>query len=623
MTTLEEAYDFLEKKAIGEKYSHHLSQQIQEVRDYCFKNNQEEEGKKAQYELDFLNFNIRENKLSFLFSSTDSKGDLVEYPSIKLFTEDTYNYLQKRQVEVVGPLIKARYSHILWLSPKKRIEFAETAIKSYLKLISIREQQDKENPQDHFGLQVLEIIENAFLLSMATKFQIDKVKAEILRIVREYSFESSSTNVIRFQLIELMLKHKSIFIREDFLELPSICETLYEKIYKSGNKHMAIDMLILIGQIEKKLGNDFEKWERRIGELWEELIDDRKDVTNLVSTEFCKNAIKQYKKIKDFEKVKELEKRFDVLRKNLILTEFGQEFDLTEMMSKFRKYADHLSNQHPFAIINSLTFDKNLLPSYDIVLEQGKESVKNHPLLYMGTTSIIDENGNHSQYFSEQDEQEYYAMMSSYNMSLQVTHRNLIREIFFACMRKHKITPASVLLFLKKYSWFGKELNIESNHHKRQSYNWLSLIAPALNEYFTNLEFYFRNPNNYPNLVLCIDSLTLKIEGMLRDICKFKGITTYELRSDRKNRTISQEKDIHKLLYEEEIKSLFDKDDLLFFKFLLVEKAGYNLRHKVAHSLMKFDEYHIDYVNLLILAILRIGKYDFVPVEDNDETKMD
>ncbi len=85
---------------------------------------------------------------------------------------------------------------------------------------------------------------------------------------------------------------------------------------------------------------------------------------------------------------------------------------------------------------------------------------------------------------------------------------------------------------------------------------------------------------------------------------------------DNKGRSIVREKDIHALLYEEPIRKLFDEDDLLFLKFLLVEKAGYNLRHKVAHSLMLFQEYSINYMHLLILALLRLGKYDFVKKED-------
>ncbi len=88
------------------------------------------------------------------------------------------------------------------------------------------------------------------------------------------------------------------------------------------------------------------------------------------------------------------------------------------------------------------------------------------------------------------------------------------------------------------------------------------------------------------------------------------------MREDSKGRNIEREKDLNALLREERIKELFDEDDLLFFKFLLVEKAGYNLRHKVAHSLMLFQEYNINYMHLLILTLLRLAKYDFVNKED-------
>jgi hypothetical protein len=84
---------------------------------------------------------------------------------------------------------------------------------------------------------------------------------------------------------------------------------------------------------------------------------------------------------------------------------------------------------------------------------------------------------------------------------------------------------------------------------------------------------------------------------------------------DNKGRNITREKDIHALLYEDQIKKLFDADDLLFFRFLLVEQAGYNLRHRIAHSLMLFQEYNVNYMHLLMLALLKLGKYDFTTKE--------
>jgi hypothetical protein len=135
--------------------------------------------------------------------------------------------------------------------------------------------------------------------------------------------------------------------------------------------------------------------------------------------------------------------------------------------------------------------------------------------------------------------------------------------------------------------------------------------------YFLQIGYYFLDPTNYPNLVLAIYSLTLKIEGLFRDMCQFSGIATFYMTKDNKGRDIVREKDIHALLYEKTIKKLFDEDDLLFLKFLLVEKAGYNLRHKIAHSLMLFHDYSIAYMHLLILALLRLGKYDFLKKEEH------
>ena len=131
------------------------------------------------------------------------------------------------------------------------------------------------------------------------------------------------------------------------------------------------------------------KYERRIAEVWEALSLEREDDTNLVSTEFCKNAIKIYKKIKDVQKVKELEKKFNELRKNIKLSEFGQKIDLSEMMKEFRNYADKLSENEPFAIIRSLMTDKGLLPTYEEVEKQAQENSKHSFLSHLANSSII------------------------------------------------------------------------------------------------------------------------------------------------------------------------------------------------------------------------------------------
>jgi hypothetical protein len=259
--------------------------------------------------------------------------------------------------------------------------------------------------------------------------------------------------------------------------------------------------------------------------------------------------------------------------------------------------------------------DKNLLPKYKEIEKIVGEDRKKSPLQHLFPIEIIDQSGNQAQQFSDEDEKRYYEILQQYSSELTYDRIYLINEIFIVAIREKKLFTSILLGFFKRYSWYGKNISKKSGNNIVK-YNWLNLLAPSLNEYFLQMQYYFADTNYRPNLVLSIDSLTLKIEGLIRDICQNSGVTTFYMTTDNKGRNVTREKDIHALLYEDSIKKLFDEDDLLFFKFLLVEKTGYNLRHKVAHSLMLFQEYNISYMHLLILALLRIGKYDFVKKED-------
>jgi hypothetical protein len=259
-----------------------------------------------------------------------------------------------------------------------------------------------------------------------------------------------------------------------------------------------------------------------------------------------------------------------------------------------------------------LMLDKSLLPKCTdiekIIAEHDKIFIAHH----ISSPTVLDRNGHIAQHFTDDDEKKYYSILQQYQWQL-LLQRRLINEIFLTAIQKNKLSADILLDFLNKHSWFGKNLSKRLPNGETIPHNWLNLIAPALQEYFSQMFYCLLNPiTNTPNFILCIDSLTLKIEGLIRDMCQFSGVTTFYQVEDEKKRPVMREKDINRLLREEPIKQLFDEDDLLFFKFLLVEKAGYNLRHDVAHSLMLFQEYHIDLMHLLILALLRIGKYDFV-----------
>ena len=268
MNMIEKAYIELEENSIKSIKNHDLSLIFQNARDLLTKNGDFENAKKMQYEIDFLNFRIEENVLLPLFSGTNDKGERYEYPSLTVFTKETYDYLIEREKQVKSQKLKAIYSHILWLSPKKEFKYAKTAIENYLELSKIREKQDIEFPNEYFGLDVLNSVKNAFLLSVSTKYEVERIKNYIIKLIKEYSEESQSVTTIKLQLIRLMIEQKNIFKDQNFDGIVEICEQIIQKNH-SNNKFLTIEILNLIIKIAQKLKKSIVEYEERIAGVWE------------------------------------------------------------------------------------------------------------------------------------------------------------------------------------------------------------------------------------------------------------------------------------------------------------------------------------------------------------------
>lgn len=624
LNDFESIYEHLEESAINYKYLHQIGELFKNLRDLKQLEENKGEAEKAQWELDFFNFVIRDNKLSPKFSATNEKGEVIEFPTLKRFDERTYAYLIERWNITLSPLTKARYSHLLWLSPKKHLKYAKTAVDSYLELIKIYEKNDLEKPEEDYGLDVISGLRNAFFIGCQVKYRLADIKNEMTRLIKKFNMKSSSAFVMRFDLIDLMLSEKRIFPNDELAGIEGICWDLSKLDVDRGNIHGAIRLLELGEKIDTRLNQKSKEWRQRIAELYEILMNQAGKNNNLAALSFCQQALENYKIIKDESKISEIEKKYTELRESMKLAEFKQEIDMSGHIKKCREIASELTKEDPEEIIKKLMISKQLLPGYKDMEQIADDIGKKHVIQKLFSKVIMDQRGHLAQHFTEDSEEKYYGILVQYQMDLQISKIPLIREIFFSAIRNNKLNTEALLEFFVKHSWYGKNISKKLGEGREITYNWMNLLAPSIHEYFLEMERFFLESANRPNLVLPIDSLTLKIEGLLRDMCEFSGVATFSQTRDNKGRNIVREKDLHALLYEDKIKELFDEDDLLFFRFLFVEQAGLNLRHRVAHSLLYFKEYGIDLMHLLILALLRIGKYDFMQEKSKntpDETK--
>ena len=607
---LDVLYEHVEKTVLTDENFYQTRDLFRKFREAKREENNQTEAEKAQWEIHFLSFFLSEGEIAPEWQQIDENGQVFVYPHLDLFDETTYEYLTMRLDATDSPKLKAQYAHLLWGSPKKHGRFAKIAVDSYLKMVSIYEQ--KYNSGEDCSREISEIVINAYSIACRIKYKVEEIKSELKRLSQKFSSGAafSADNLIRF-----MLKPKKGFTTDDFEGLENICWQIAEPFADDG--HTAINFLTLGEKVDQRLEKQSHNWILRIAQHYEAMMKLREE-DPIVALRFCMDAIDNYKRIRHKEKIKELEKRYAELKDSMEFKTSKIEVDLTEIVKNSREAArDVVKNGTSEDIIVYLISNKHLLPTCHDVRKSVEEQVKKSPTLHFLSKSISDQNKNTAQHFESEEEKEYFSILEGYKSYLELGYIYLINEVLIAAILERKLTIGVLLNFLNKYCWYGKDLIKHLPDGRTSGRNWLNLIAPALNEYFNQMDFHLADPRrNRPNFVLSLDSLTLKIEGLFRDLCQLSGVVTSRQKKDNSGRNITVEKDIDALLREEAVTKLFDEDDLLFFKFLLVEKAGYNLRHKIAHSLLPFQGYSWPYMNLMILALLRLGKYDFAEEDE-------
>lgn len=606
---LNELYIDIDANADNYEHLEEIAKLFQELRDLKLNENENDEAKIAQWELDFFNFTIMKGELYSLCSMVNKDGATLEYPSLDNFNEETYEYLIERLNNSNNPLIKAQYSTILWKSPKRHGKYAKIAVDSFLELIKIYEEKDKEEIQKSWGYKAFQSAENAYRIGLSSKYKINDVKLEIIRLIKSFNPKSRSSFVLKLRLIELMLEEKKNFNKDDFSGLENVCLEVYNDLIEKGEFHDSIMILELGEKIDKKRGTNTYNWRKSIAEMYESLMEKASSADNFLALDFCLDALENYKKINDTIKIEELKKKYSEINENTKLKKVTFQLkDYQKHLNEIKNYAEEISELDSIEIIGFLMYgNKVLLPSFKNLDELTDKIIQDFPILAMCSKVNLDPRGHPAEHFVTEDDKKYHEIIRNYRYFLEMVTEKFLFFLFIAAIQKGKLSGQIIIDFLKKESWIGREW-IKKVNGRDIKYNWITLVAPSIYAYFNQMAIYLLNPNvNISNFILCIDSLVLKLEGIIRDFCTLNGITTYT--TFKENKQIVRERPLNKLLNDEKLEKILGKDDLLFLKFLLIEQGGYNLRNEIAHSLISMGNYNINNIHLLLLAFFRLAKY--------------
>ena len=167
-----------------------------------------------------------------------------------------------------------------------------------------------------------------------------------------------------------------------------------------------------------------------------------------------------------------------------------------------------------------------------------------------------------------------------------------------------KINAEIVLQFLKN-TWYGANIEKELADGNIYKYNWLQYIGPSLESFFLKFEKFIQGDQSSNLYIQEIDSLSLKIEGIIRDMIWLANIDDFHTFYFDKNKNFYW-CNINQYLKDHNIFRIIPENDVYFLEYFFIEHR--NLRNRIAHSLTFLGEYGIYNMVILFIAILRLSK---------------
>ena len=362
--------------------------------------------------------------------------------------------------------------------------------------------------------------------------------------------------------------------------------------------------------------------------LYEKLATDAESKANLACVSFAENALRIYKQLNLPDDINRLEKYYSDLRGKFRLSEIRQEIPKENIDEMNERILKAVSESDEKGVINHFITS----PWYDSIQnikERSVELSEQTVLLSMLPISIMDKFGNTVDVFYTDAEKEKYNFWNTYTFNFQIGTQTMHR-FFIEAYKAKKINFDYVLSYLED-TWFN-DVIVRNYHGQQVDVKPIDQIKPGLLRIFDELDRFFADNTYQCDFVTVTDSLTLKIEGLLRNFCEKIGIATFKTKTRQKGSDkLVMEKLLDDLLADiahepplkPEQKTNFDEEDRMLIKYVLAEKAGLNLRNAVAHSLMDIFEYSFENVVVLFSIIMKLSKYKFIETKgenSNDDS---
>lgn len=247
--------------------------------------------------------------------------------------------------------------------------------------------------------------------------------------------------------------------------------------------------------------------------------------------------------------------------------------------------------------IMTIATDDSLLPSdnampFDIFEDRNRLGI---------TMDVYDNNGNpHNKEEYDQKRETDDAFQIGYAVSFIAPMMRSLRPL----IEKGSFTAEEILDYLSQ-TWLGKERMPVTTILKKSPETWLDIIRPSLTLLVNEITKEITSKDGYKGDYVCaIDSLTMKVEGCIRDACRHLGIPTIQA---------SNNEELLDKLLKKLSEARTETSDQVISKpahrmlCCILGKPGMDLRNSIAHGFTCCADYNLQMALCVLHCLLKVS----------------
>jgi hypothetical protein len=540
-------------------------------------------------------------EFEILYLSTEIRNAVITFRNEelkkKLNSEASINYLKQRIEKSSNEKLKLFYYYLIWNSTEKHNKYL-VHINELTSLIVSDPNFDKTDFDNYL------IIENHTALFYDKEEFKEQTKININKYL---STEQTEAAMYKLCLLEFLYDLKK-FKLTSIEQIENYMIDVFDFFIKKHHVLIAERILEIALKISNKLNLDQLIWHDKTAKIYENHADVRiSDPQPMISYKYYIKAKEHFQKSKNLTKVLEIEKKISETQKRPILSRVpGLGLPQEIAIAKYRQsisYAENILNLKPDLLFDQLFKLKNQL----IEIPEEEKTPDQHSFELFSNTEFDINRNVFDRSLSKNLEFNTISLLV-YSQNLEISIVPILDRILIDGYLSGKLNQSEFWKQIEKRTWLTQKQTYYTSSGSKIDYTWGETIKPSINLLFEVLEdASYRKKNFEEKVILIVDSLSSKFEGLMREILRIKGIPT-----TKKVRNESQEMTLEDLISSTCIKNTFSPREVLFIKYVLT-RQGLNIRNNISHAYFKSKRfYHWNQILYLIFLIIIVGDKEII-----------